>query len=78
MKIEDPENVKYGSDLKVVNDKKPVMKSPTKWANEPPRTAHNHNPLLNSLKQAESLCEELVEEPIGDYDKRKQLLRIPM
>ena len=46
------------------------MRSPSKFANEPPLSATDANN-LNSMKQAESFCDQLIEEPIADYDKRK-------
>ena len=54
----------------ISSDKSPKLRSPSRFTNEPPLSAPDSN-LLNSMKQAESFCEQLVEEPIADYDKRK-------
>ena len=74
MKVQAPDELKssplVSSDQKIVSDKSSKLRSPSKFANEPPLSAPDSNN-LNSMKQAESFCEQLIDEPIADYDKRK-------
>ena len=60
MKRQVPDEVKssplVSSDQKIVSDKSNKMRSPSKFANEPPLSASDATQ-LNSMKQAESFCE---------------------
>ena len=74
MKVEVADDVRssplMSSDMKATSDKSSRMRSPSKFPNEPPLKAPDSKH-LNTMKQAESFCEQLIDEPIADYDKRK-------